>query len=69
MSKDKTTIGEHMREYRFERNISQDCLSKPANVAFHTIVKIESVNTPNPAIETVRKIAAALRVSIDNLMQ
>jgi DNA-binding XRE family transcriptional regulator len=49
--------------------MSQDRLSKLADVAFHTIVKIESGETPNPTIETVRKIAAALGVSIDNLMQ
>jgi DNA-binding XRE family transcriptional regulator len=49
--------------------MSQDRLSKLADVAFHTIVKIESGETPNPTIETGRKIAAALGVSIDNLMR
>jgi hypothetical protein len=33
--------------------MSQDCLSKLATIAFDTIVKIESVNTSNPTIETV----------------
>ena len=49
--------------------MSQDRLSKLADVAFHTIVKIESGDTPNPTIETVRKIADALGVSIDDLMK
>lgn len=69
MSKNKATIGENIRKYRLQRDMSQDRLSKLADVAFHTIVKIESGDTPNPTIETVRKIAAALGVSIDDLMK
>lgn len=69
MSKNKATIGENIRKYRLQKDISQDRLSKLADVAFHTIVKIESGETPNPTIETVRKIAAALGVSIDDLMK
>jgi len=69
MLKDKATIGENIRKYRPQKGMSQDRLSKLADVAFHTIVKIESGETPNPTIETGRKIAAALGVSIDNLMR
>lgn len=67
MSKDKQTIGETIRKYRQEKGISQDKLSKLADVAFHTVVKIESGDTPNPTIDTIKKIAAALGVSIDDL--
>jgi len=69
MSKNKATIGENIRKYRQQKEMSQDRLSKLADVAFHTIVKIESGETPNPTIETVRKIAAALGVGIDDLMK
>lgn len=69
MSKNKATIGENIRKYRLQKDMSQDRLSKLADVAFHTIVKIESGETPNPTIETVRKIADALGVSIDDLMK
>lgn len=69
MSKSKSTIGENIRKYRLQKDMSQDRLSKLADVAFHTIVKIESGETPNPTIETVRKIASALGVSIDDLMK
>jgi transcriptional regulator with XRE-family HTH domain len=69
MSKSESSIGENIRKYRLKKNMSQDRLSKLADVAFHTIVKIESGETPNPTIETVRKIAVALGVSIDDLMQ
>lgn len=69
MSKEKQAIGETIRKYRQEKGISQDKLSKLADVAFHTIVKIESGDTPNPTIDTVKKIAAALGVSVDELLK
>ena len=69
MSKEKQTIGETIRKYRLQKGISQDKLSKFADVAFHTIVKIESGDTPNPTIDTVKKIAVALGVSVDELLE
>lgn len=69
MSKNKPNIGENIRKHRLQKDMSQDRLSKLADVAFHTVVKIESGETPNPTIETVRKIAGSLGVSIDDLMK
>jgi len=69
MSKAKSKIGKNIRKYRLQKKMSQDRLSKLADVAFHTITKIESGNTPNPTIETVKKIADALGVSLDDLMK
>ncbi len=69
MSKQKSSIGENIRKHRLQKEMSQDRLSKLADVAFHTIVKIESGETPNPTIETVKKIADSLGVSLDDLMK
>lgn len=69
MSKEKSTIGKNIKKYREKLGISQDKLSKLAGMTFHTITKIESGATPDPRIETVKKIANALGVSIDNLMR
>ena len=69
MSKNRSGIGENIRKYRLKKEMSQDRLSKLADVAFHTIVKIESGDTPNPTIETVRKIADALGVTLDDLLK
>lgn len=49
--------------------MSQDRLSKLADVAFHTITKIESGDTPNSTIDSVKKIANALGVSVDDLLK
>ena len=69
MSKQGATIGENIKKYRNKLGISQDILSKRANLAFHTIAKIEARATPNPTIGTVKKIADALGVSLDDLMK
>jgi len=69
MSKEKSTIGKSIKKYRQKLGISQDKLSKLAGMTFQTITKIESGATPDPRIETVKKIADALGVSIDDLMR
>ena len=58
-----------MKKYRKKLGISQDVLSKKADLAYHTIAKIEAGSTPDPRIETVKKIADALDVTIDDLMK
>ena len=69
MSNEKSTIGENIKKYRNKLGISQDQLSKKSDLAFHTIAKIEAGSTLNPTIETVKKIADALGVSLDDLMK
>ena len=69
MTKEKTVIADNIKKYRNKLGISQDVLSKRANLAFHTIAKIEAGSTPNPTIDTVKKIADALEVSLDDLME
>jgi len=69
MSKDKSGISKTVRGYRQEREMSQEALARAANLSFPTIVKIESGETPNPTINTVKKITDALDVSVDKLLQ
>ncbi|MBT4894901.1 helix-turn-helix transcriptional regulator [bacterium] len=60
MSKQKSNISVNIKKYRNKLGISQDTLSKKAGLAFHTVAKIEAGSTPDPRIETVKKIADAL---------
>jgi len=69
LSKQKSKIGKNMKKYRKKIGISQDVLSKRANLAYHTIAKIEAGSTPDPRIETVKKIADALNVTLDDLIK
>ena len=62
-------IAKNIKKYRTKLGISQDKLSKLAGITLHTITKIESGATPDPRIETVKKIADALGVIVDDLIK
>ncbi|OFZ55584.1 MAG: hypothetical protein A3D92_02440 [Bacteroidetes bacterium RIFCSPHIGHO2_02_FULL_44_7] len=69
MSKEQSTIGKTIRKYRQDKKMSQEALARAANLSLPTIVKIESGETPNPSIDTVKKLAAALGVGVDELLK
>lgn len=69
MSKHLPLIAKNIKKYREIKSISQDKLSKLANINLHTITKIESGSTPDPRIQTVNKIAKALSICIDDLLK
>lgn len=69
MAKELPTIAKNIKKYRDKLGISQDKLSKIAGVTLHTIAKIETGSTPDPRIETLRKIAGALNVGVDDLLK
>lgn len=60
-------IGENIKILRQQKGISQDRLSKEADLALNTIVKIETDESPNPTAETLNKIAEALGISVGSL--
>jgi transcriptional regulator with XRE-family HTH domain len=68
MAKELSAIAKNIKKYREKLGISQDKLSKMAGVTLHTIAKIENGSTPDPRVETLRKIANALGVGIDDLI-
>jgi transcriptional regulator with XRE-family HTH domain len=63
-----TNIADNVRKARKKAGLSQDKLAREAGVAYNTIVKIESGENKNPTIETLRNIAKALSVSVDELI-
>ncbi|MBU1102137.1 helix-turn-helix domain-containing protein [Patescibacteria group bacterium] len=68
MANNKSVIAENIKKYRKKKGITQDKLSKIADITYNTIIKIESGATCNPRVETLKQIADALGVSIDDLM-
>jgi len=69
MANNNSPLAKNIKKYRNKLGISQDKLSKLANVTLHTLTKIESGATSDPRIETVNKIANALGVKLDDLMK
>ena len=68
-STNKSIIAENIKKYRNKMGVSQDRLSKLADVTYNTIIKIESGANKNPTIETLSKIAKALCVGVDDLIK
>lgn len=62
-------IAKNIKRLRKEKGLSQDRLSKMADIAHPTIIKIESGAIQSPTVETAQKIARALGVGIDDLMK
>jgi len=62
------SLAKNIKKYRQKSGMSQDKLSKLAGVNLHTITKIESGATLDPRVKTIKKIAAALGCSIDELL-
>lgn len=69
MLKKLPNISKNIKKLRKAKGLSQDRLSKLADIAHPTIIKIESGGIQSPTVETAQKIAHALGVSIDELMK
>ena len=69
MSTEKSTIAKNIKRLRNKKGISQDKLSKLADISHNTIIKIESCAIQSPTMDTASKIAKALGVSLDDLMK
>ena len=68
MLDEKSTISKNIKKLRKQRGLSQDKLSKLADISHNTIIKIESGAIQSPTVDTASKIAKALGVSLDDLV-
>ncbi|PIU74816.1 MAG: hypothetical protein COS76_04050 [Candidatus Portnoybacteria bacterium CG06_land_8_20_14_3_00_39_12] len=62
-------IAKNLKKIRQDKGISQDRLSKLADLSLNTVVTVESGVNPNPTIETLTRIAKALNVGVDDLIK
>jgi len=63
------TIGENIKKLRANPGLTQDNLTKKADVKYTTLTKVESGVVNKPSVQTVAKIAKALGVSIEELLR
>lgn len=62
-------ISGNIKKLRQQKGISQDRLSKIADLSLNTIVKIESGKNPNPTVKTLYRIAKSFNVKVDDLLK
>jgi len=61
-------LAENIKKLRNRKKLSQEKLARLADISTVTLVKIESGVAKEPTITTVRKLADALSISIDELV-
>jgi len=62
-----SSISKNIKKLRGAKGLTQERLARLADVANNTVVKIEAGKNQNPTLETLKKIASALGVGIDDL--
>lgn len=62
-------LAENIKKIRRQRKLSQEKLATEANITYSTLIKIESGANDNPTIKTLKKIAGALKVSVNDLLK
>lgn len=61
-------LAKTIKELRKKHKISQEKLAHKAGITYSTLIKIESGANDNPTIKTMKRIADALEVSLDELV-
>jgi transcriptional regulator with XRE-family HTH domain len=64
-----SNITKNLRKLREAKRLSQEKLARLADVANNTIIKIEAGKNQNPTLDTLKKIAKALDISVDDLIK
>lgn len=63
------TIGAKIKIWRKKKDLTQDALSKKADIPYTTLAKIESDVIKNPSLQTISNIVSGLEISLDDLIR
>jgi len=61
-------LSNNIKKFREVKGLSQEKLARLADVANNTLIKMESGENQNPTLVTLKKIAKAFGVSVDDLI-
>ena len=61
-------LSNNVKRLREAKGLSQEKLARLADVANNTLIKMESGENKNPTLDTLKKVAKALVVSVDDLI-
>ncbi len=62
-------LAKNIERLRKAKGLSQEKLARLADVANNTLIKMESGENQNPTLDTLKKVAKALDVSVDDLIK
>jgi transcriptional regulator with XRE-family HTH domain len=61
-------LSKNVKRLREAKGLSQEKLARLADVANNTLIKMETGENKNPTLETLKRVAKALEVSVDDLI-
>ncbi|MCL5667035.1 MAG: helix-turn-helix domain-containing protein [Patescibacteria group bacterium] len=61
-------LANNIKKLREAKRLSQEKLARLADVANNTLIKMESGENQNPTLNSLKKVAKALGVSVDDLI-
>ena len=61
-------LANNIKRLREAKGLSQEKLARLADVANNTLIKMESGENKNPTLDTLKKVAKAFGVSVDDLI-
>ena len=61
-------LANNIKKLREAKGLSQEKLARLADVANNTLIKMESGENQNPTLVTLKKVAKAFGVSVDDLI-
>jgi len=65
---DEKGLGKHLQKMRRQAGLTQQQLCQKANLSFSTLTKIERGAIKNPSIFTIKAIASAMNLGLDELL-
>jgi len=61
-------LSKNVKKMREAKGLSQEKLARLADVANNTLIKMETGENKNPTLETLKRVAKALEVSVEDLI-
>ena len=61
-------LANNIKKLREAKGLSQEKLARLADVANNTLIKMESGENKNPTLDTLKKVAKALGINVDDLI-
>lgn len=61
-------LAENIKKHRKKLGLTQEALARKADISYNTIIKLESKGILDPRMETLKRLASALEITIDELV-
>ncbi|MEK7172817.1 MAG: helix-turn-helix transcriptional regulator [Patescibacteria group bacterium] len=58
-----------IKKLREKNGFSQEKLARLADISNNTVIKIEAGKNQNPTLDTLKKIASAFKITVDELIK